>query len=85
MKAVYKILNSQDKLTMKHFYHIRRDPDLYKGFCACTGCVETIFNPWLTNLYKTVQSRDAIKPKTCKYPKILNGYNKLYISKFTFF
>ena len=23
MKAVYNILNNQDKLTMKHFYHIR--------------------------------------------------------------
>ena len=47
MKAVYKILNNQDKVTMKHFYHIRYDPDLDKGFCAirhipcaCTGCVE---------------------------------------------
>ena len=23
MKSVYKILNNQDKVTMKHFYHIR--------------------------------------------------------------
>ena len=34
MKAVYKILNNQDKVAMKHFYHIRYDPDLYEGFCA---------------------------------------------------
>ena len=34
MKAVYKILNNKDKVTMKHFYHIRCDPDLGKGFCA---------------------------------------------------
>ena len=46
MKAVYKILNNKNKVTMKHFYHIRCDPDLYEGFwdmrqipCACTGCV----------------------------------------------
>ena len=26
MKAVYKILNNKDKLSMKHFYHIRCDP-----------------------------------------------------------
>ena len=26
MKAVYKILNNKDKVTMKHFYHIRCDP-----------------------------------------------------------
>ena len=45
MKVVYKILNNQDKLMMKHFYHIRCDPDLGKGFCDmqhipcdCTGC-----------------------------------------------
>ena len=51
MKAVYKILNHMDKLTMKNFYHIRCDPDLNEGFCAmqhipcgCTGCVEQISN-----------------------------------------
>ena len=27
MKAVYKVLNNQDKVTMKFFYHIRCDPD----------------------------------------------------------
>ena len=26
MKAIYKILNNKDKVTMKHFYHIRCDP-----------------------------------------------------------
>ena len=26
MKAVYKILNNRDKVSMKHFYHIRCDP-----------------------------------------------------------
>ena len=52
MKAVYKSLNNQDKLTMKQFYHIRYDPGLGKGFCgmqlipcACTGCVENFSNP----------------------------------------
>ena len=34
MKAVYNILNNQDKVTMKQFYHIIFDPDLDKGFCA---------------------------------------------------
>ena len=51
MKAVYKILNNKDKLSMKHFYHIRCDPDLYKGFCAmrrvpcaCLGLLFLFFN-----------------------------------------
>ena len=26
MKAIYKILNNKDKVSMKHFYHIRCDP-----------------------------------------------------------
>ena len=34
MKAVYKILNNQDKVKIKHFYHIRCYTDLDKGFCA---------------------------------------------------
>ena len=34
MKAVYNILNNPDKVTMKHFYHIRCDPDLGEVFCA---------------------------------------------------
>ena len=52
MKAVYKILNNKDNVIMKHFYHIRCDPDLDKGFCAmrripcaCTGCVDQLSNP----------------------------------------
>ena len=60
MKAVYKITNNQDKLTMKNFYHIRCDPDLDEVFyamrritCACTGCVEQLSNTWLPNLDKT--------------------------------
>ena len=28
IKAVYNILNNQDKVTMKHFYHIRCNPGL---------------------------------------------------------
>ena len=42
---------------MKHFYHIRCNPDLDEGFCAmrrtpcaCTGCVEQLSKPWLPNL-----------------------------------
>ena len=55
MKAVYKILNNKDKLLMKHFYHIRRDPDLDEVFCAMrhipcdfSGCVEQLSKPYLT-------------------------------------
>ena len=33
-KTVYNILNNQTKVKMKHFYHIRCDPDFVKGFCA---------------------------------------------------
>ena len=33
MKAFYKILNNQNKVIMKHFYHIICDTDLDKGFC----------------------------------------------------
>ena len=87
MKAIYKIVNNQDKVTMKHFYHIRCDPDLKKSFCAmrlmpcaCTWCVEKLSKHWLPNLDKTFQPRYVIEPKTCKYPIILCGYNKCYIS-----
>ena len=90
MNAFNKILNNQDKVTIKHFYHIILDPDLDEGFCAmkcipfaCTGCVEQLLNPWLPNSDKTLQPRDAIKPKTCKYSSILLGYNKWYITKLT--
>ena len=63
MKAVYKIMNNQDKVTMKHFYHIICDPDLDGGFCAMrritcdnNGCVEQLYNPWLPNSDKTLQT-----------------------------
>ena len=46
MKDIYKILNNKDKVSMKHFYDIRCDPELGEGFCAmwripcaCSGCV----------------------------------------------
>ena len=71
MKAVYNILNNQDKLTMKHSYHIRCDPDLDEGFFpmqriyfACTGCVEQLSKTWLPNLDKTLQPRYVIEPET---------------------
>ena len=90
MKAVYNILNIQDKVTMKCFHNIRCHPDLDKGFCvmrlipcACTGCVEQLSNTWLHNLNKTLKPRYDIEPKTCKYSFILRGYNKWYISKLT--
>ena len=88
MKAVYKILNNKDKVTMKHFYNIRCDPDLDEGFCAmqritcaCTGCVEQLFKPWVPNLDKNLQPSYVIEPETCKYSSILRGYNKWYIAK----
>ena len=91
MKAVYKIMNNQDKVTTNHFYHIICDPDLEGGFCdmqyipcACTGCVEQLYNPWLPKLYKTIQPRYTIKTETCKYSSILRGYNKWYIFQIDF-
>ena len=91
MKAVYNILNNQDKVKMKHFYHIRCDPCLDKGFCAMwgmscafAGCVEQIYNPWLPNLDKNLQPCYDIKPETCKYSSILCGYNKWYIARLNF-
>ena len=55
---------------MKHFYNIRQDPDLDKGFCdmqhipcACTGCVEQLSNTWLPNLDKKLQPRYDIKKR----------------------
>ena len=90
MKVVYMILNNQYKVTMKHFYHIRCNNDLYGGFCAmqhipctCTGCVEQLSNPWLTNLDKTLQQGYGIENKAFKYSPILRGYNKWYIPKLT--
>ena len=80
MKAVYKILNDKDKVSMKHFYHIRCDHELVEGFCdmrripcACSGCVEQLSKPWLPHLEKTQQPRYVIKPETCKYSSILRG------------
>ena len=70
MKTVYKILNNQYQVTMKHFCHIRCNHDLDKGFCDmqripydCTGFVEQLSNPWLHNYDKTLQPRCAIKPE----------------------
>ena len=67
IKAVDKILNNQDKGTMKHFYHIICNPDLDKVLyvmrritCDCNGCVEQLSKPWLTNLDKTLQPRYVI-------------------------
>ena len=61
MKAVYKIMNNQDKVTTKQVYCIRYITDLGKGFCAmqiipcaCTRCVKQLPNPWLPNRYKTL-------------------------------
>ena len=88
MKDVYKIMNNQDTVTMKHFYHIICYPDLGKGFCAmqhipcaCTGFVEQLSNPWIPNMDKTLQPRYTIETETCKYYYILCGYNKCYIAK----
>ena len=71
MKAVYKILNNKDKVSMKHFYHIRCNPELGEGFCAMrcipcafSGCVEQLSKPWLPNLVKTQQPRYVIEPET---------------------
>ena len=73
MKAVYKKLNNKDKVTIKHFYHIRCDTDLDKGFCAMVrityvyiGCVEQLSKPWLPKFSKTLQPRYVIEPETCK-------------------
>ena len=90
MKAVYNILNNQDKVTMKFFYHIICDPYLGEGLyaikripCDFTGCVEQLPNHWLPNSNKNLQAHYAIETKTCKYSSILRGYNKWYIAKLT--
>ena len=61
MKAVYKILNIQDKVTTEQFYHKICDTDLGGGFwdmqhipCAYTGCVKELSNTWLPNRDKTL-------------------------------
>ena len=73
---------------MKHFYHVRWDPELGEGFCAmqripcaCSRCLGKLSKPWLPNLKKTQQPRYVIEPETCKYSSILQGYNKWYIAK----
>ena len=70
MKDVYNILNNQDKVTMKHSYHIRCDTDSDKGFCAmqripcsCTGCVEQLSGPWFPNLDKPYNHVMLSNPK----------------------
>ena len=84
MKAVYKILNNKDKLSMKQFYHIRCYPQLGEVFCAmrripcaCSGCVEQLSKPWLPNLGKTQQPCYVIEPEKCNhypsYVDIING------------
>ena len=72
---------------MKHFYHIRCDPDLVEVFCdmlqipcACNGCVEQLSNICLPNRDKNLQPRYSVEPETCKYSSILRGYNKWYIA-----
>ena len=91
MKAIYKILNNPDKVTIKHFYHIRCDHDLDNCLCPmqsipfdCTGFVEKLSKPWLPNLDKTLQPFYVIEPETCKCFSILRGYNKWYNSTLTF-
>ena len=51
--------------------------------CACTGCVEQLSNPWLSDLDRTLQSRYSIEPESCKYSSILHGYIKWYTEKLT--
>ena len=91
MKSVNKILNNQDKVTMKHFYYIRCDSDLDKVLCAmrcilcaCTWCVDKHSKTWLPNFNKTLQPKYGSEPEICKYSSILQGYNKWYIDKLTF-
>ena len=81
MKAVYNILNNQDKVTKKHFYHIRCHPDLGEGFCAilcvpctCYGCVEQLYNTWFPNLDKTLQPCYVILTNMCMYSSVLSVY-----------
>ena len=84
MKAVYKILNNKDKVTMKHFYHIICDPDLDEGSCAiwripcaCTRCVEKLSEPWLPNLEKPYNQIMLLNQKHVStlqyYMALING------------
>ena len=74
------ILNNKDKVSMKHFYHMRCNPELGEGFCdiwwipyACTGCVEKLSEPWLPNLDKIQLPCYVIEPETCEYSSILRS------------
>ena len=69
---------------MKHFYHIRCDPELGKGFCAmqripfaCYGCVDQLSKPWLPNLEKhnnhVMLSNQKHVSNLRSYGAILNG------------
>ena len=53
MKDVYNILNNQNKLTMKHFYHIRFDPDLGEVSMICNAYLVLLLTLTLT---LTIQS-----------------------------
>ena len=50
-KAVYKVLNNQDKVTMKHFYHIRCNPKLEQGFCDMRRISQNLRLNWDHILY----------------------------------
>ena len=84
MKAVYKILNNQDKVTMKYFYQMRCDPDLDKVLCAmrfipcaCTGCVEKSPIPGYLAQIKPSNHVMLLNPKHVStlpsYGDIING------------
>ena len=52
MKAVYNILNNQDKVTMKHVYRIIYVPGFDEDFCdmRCIPCAFTAFVEKLSKL-----------------------------------
>ena len=69
---------------MKHFYHIRCNPELGEGFCAmrsipcdCYGCVEQLSKPWLNNLEKhnnhVMLSNQKHVSNLQSYGAIING------------
>ena len=84
MKAVYNIMNNQNKVTMEHNYHIRCDTGLEEVLCAmqlissaCTEYGEQLSNPWLPNLYKPYNQIMISNPKhvstLSSYVAIING------------
>ena len=84
MKAVYNILNNQDKVTMKHFYHIIFDPDLGEGFCAirripcaCTVYVEELSNPgylsWIKPSNRVMLSKQKHVSTPPSYVALITG------------